>query len=139
MKYEFSDHVAYKALASPADQHPPLWPLAAGCLGKVLRTDNTFLLLKLLCEAVGIGLMAVVVYAGTRRRRPIETIVALAFVALAPELVDYSANGSMYILLAALLVVAALLLERFRPDCLFDYAWRGCYAGWEYRPTARSR
>ena len=129
MKYEFSDHVAYKALASPADQHPPLWPLAAGLLGKVLRTDNTFLLLKLLCEAVGIGLMVVVVYAGTRRRRPIETIVALAFVALAPELVDYSANGSMYILLAALLVLAALLLERFRPDHLFDYALAGVLCG----------
>ena len=129
MKYEFSDHVAYKALASPADQHPPLWPLAAGLLGKVLRTDSTFLLLKLLCEAVGIGLMVVVVYAGTRRRRPIETIVALAFVALAPELVDYSANGSMYILLAALLVLAALLLERFRPDHLFDYALAGVLCG----------
>ena len=129
MKYEFSDHVAYKALASPADQHPPLWPLAAGLLGKVLRTDSTFLLLKLLCEAVGIGLMVVVVYAGTCRRRPIETIVALAFVALAPELVDYSANGSMYILLAALLVLAALLLERFRPDHLFDYALAGVLCG----------
>ena len=83
MKVEFSDHVAYKTLASPASQHPPLWPLAAGLLGKVLRTDNTFLMLKLLTEAIGIGLMVVVVYAGTRRKRPIVTIAALAFVALA--------------------------------------------------------
>jgi hypothetical protein len=129
MKLDFSDHIPYKALASPADQHPPLWPLAAGLLGKLLRTDNTFPLLKLLCAATGVGLMLVVVYAGTRRRRPIETIVALAFVALAPELVDYSANGSPYILLAALLVLAALLLERFRPEHLFDYALAGVLCG----------
>ena len=129
MKLEFSDHVAYKALASPASQHPPLWPLAAGLLGKVLRTDNTFPLLKLLCQAIGVGLMVLVIYAGTRRRRPIETIAALAFVALSPELVDYSANGSPYILLATLLVLAALLLECFRPEHLFDYALAGVLCG----------
>jgi len=129
MKAEFSDHVAYKTLASPASQHPPLWPFAAGLLGKVLRTDNTFPLLKFLSEAIGIGLLLVVAYAGVRRRRPVETVVALALVALSPDLVDYSANGSPYILSAALLVLAALLMERFRTERLTDYALAGVLCG----------
>ena len=37
LKWEFSDHVAYKALVCLSSQHPPLWPFAAGILGKILR------------------------------------------------------------------------------------------------------
>lgn len=128
-KWEFSDHVAYKTLASPASQHPPLWPFAAGLLGKVLHTDDTFPLLKLLGEAVGIGLLVVVAYAGWRRGQQAATLAAVAFLASSPALVDYSANGSSYILSAALLVLAVLLMERFRPERLFDYALAGVLCG----------
>lgn len=44
MKFEYSDNVKYQVLQSPASQHPPLWPFMCGLLGKVLHTDDTFLI-----------------------------------------------------------------------------------------------
>jgi 4-amino-4-deoxy-L-arabinose transferase-like glycosyltransferase len=114
VKYEFSDHVPYLTLATPASQHPPLWPLLGGLLGKALRTDDSFRMLKLLSEVAGFLFLALLILAGLRLRRPRETLVALAFCALSPMLVDFSGNGSMYIALAAMVLSAAVLL--YVPD-----------------------
>ena len=126
LKWEYSDHVPYKTLASPASQHPPLWPFAAGLLGKLFRTEDTFPLLKLLGEVTGIGLLVLAALIGWRRGWWAETLAAVAFLALSPALVDYSANGSSYILSATLLVLAALLMVRFRS---VSHAGRDATAG----------
>ena len=125
MKWEYSDQVSYKTLASPASQHPPLWPFAAGLLGKLFRTEDTFSLLKLLGEVTGIGLLAIVAFFGWRRRLWAATLAAVAFLALSPALVDYSANGSSYILSALLLTLAALLMTQHRPERIIDYVLAG--------------
>jgi hypothetical protein len=129
MKYEFSDHVPYKTLASPASQHPPLWSFAAGLLGKILHTEDTFPLLKLLSEVNGIGLLVLVAYIGWRRKQPVATLIAVTLLTLSPVLVDYSANGSPYILSATLLVLAALLMALYRPQRLADHVLAGVLCG----------
>ncbi len=129
LKWEFSDHVAYRTLASPASQHPLPWPFAAGLLGKIFGTEDTFSLLKLLGEVTGIGLLVLVAFAGWRRRAWSATLAGVAFLAFSPVLVDFSANGSSYILSATLLVLATLLMTRFRMGRLPDYALAGLLCG----------
>ena len=129
MKWEYSDQVSYKTLASPASQHPLLWPFAAGLLGKLFRTEDTFSLLKLLGEVTGIGLLVIVAFVGWRRRLWAATLAAVAFLALSPALVDYSANGSSYILSALLLTLAALLLTQHRPERIIEYVLAGVLCG----------
>ncbi len=129
LKWEFSDYVPYVTLASPASQHPPLWPLAAGLLGKLLRTDDTFPILKGLDLGIGLALLGVVAISGLRRRWPVETLAATAFLAFSPALIDFSANGSSYILSALVLVLAAVLIERFRADAAWHYALAGALCG----------
>src|SRR5437867_1722743 len=87
MKYEFSDHVAYKVLHSPASEHPLLVPFLAGVAGKVFRTDDTFFILKILCAMVGVTFLALLGYLGFRKQRIPETLVATAGIALSPMLV----------------------------------------------------
>lgn len=125
MKYEFSENVPYKTLASPASQHPLLWPLAAGLLGKVLSTDATFPLLKLLSEAVGVGMLMLIGVAGWRQGNVTETPVALTLCALSPILVDFSGNGSPYILIALILLCAAALMSEYNPERRIDYVLAG--------------
>ena len=106
MKYEYSDNVDYLALHTPASQHPPLWPLVAGLLGKVLSTDNTFVVLKAMCEVIGAALLAVVAAMGLHRGYRTEAVAALSCLALSPMLVDFSANGSSYGASALILLLA---------------------------------
>lgn len=93
MKYEYTDHVEYQSLQSPASQHPLLWPFVCGLLGKAFHTDDTFLILKVMCEIAGAFLIAVLAYIGIRADWPNEALVAICCVALSPMLVDFSANG----------------------------------------------
>jgi hypothetical protein len=113
-KHDFSDRVPYRTLATPASQHPPLWPLAGGLLGKLLHTDDSFKMLKLVSEVAGFLFLALLVIIGVQLRRPYETLAALALCALSPMLVDFSGNGSMYIALAAIVLAAVVLL--YVPD-----------------------
>lgn len=118
MKYESSDHVEYRALHSPASQHPILWPLLAGVAGKTFSSDATFVVLKALCFVVGVGLLFVVAVAGRRRSRQVEPPVAVLLMATAPMLVDFSVNGSSYIGSALILLLALLLPGVFEREAI---------------------
>jgi hypothetical protein len=129
MKIEYSDHVEYQALQSPANYHSPLWPLVCGLLGKVFRTDDTFFILKVMCEIAGIFLIITIICIGVRTGWPNEALVAACFVALSPMLVDFSANGSFYMLSAVMIVLAITLLEHFRYQRITDYVLAGILCG----------
>jgi len=115
MKYEFSDQVEYLTLHSPASQHPPLWSILAGMLAKALGSDNTFALLKSLGLVTGMALVGGVLLVGYRNTWREEALTAAFLMALSPVLVDFSANGSMYVASALLLLVFShLLAERYK-------------------------
>ncbi len=125
MKYEFSDQVAYLTLHTPASQHPPLWPVLAGVLAKITANDDTFSILKLLSEITGlllIGVTALVIKRASDEGGffdiPIAntTIVAVSLVCFSAVLIDFSANGSPYILMALWLVLSSGLLQCFNPQ-----------------------
>jgi hypothetical protein len=59
--------------------------------------------------------------AGWRSGWRAEALIAAAAVAVAPLLVDFSANGSPYILSTKLVLLSSLLLARFRYDRLWHY------------------
>lgn len=129
MKYEYSDNVEYQVLQSPASQHPPLWPFVCGLLGKVFHTDDTFFILKVMCEMVGVFLITIIAYVGIRTGWPNEALVATCCVALSPVLVDFSANGSSYILAAIMIILAIILLEHFCYQRITDYVLAGILCG----------
>jgi len=129
MKYEYTDRVEYQSLQSPASQHPPLWPWLGGLLGKAFHTDDTFLILKMMCEIIGIFLMIAIVYFGMRTGWLNEALVATCYVALSAMLVDFSANGSSYILSALMIILVIILLEHFRYQRITDYILAGILCG----------
>jgi hypothetical protein len=129
MKYEYSDNVKYQALQSPASQHPPLWPFVSGSLGKIFHTDDTFFILKVMCEIAGILLILIIAYVGIHTGWLNEALVATCYVALSPMLVDFSANGSSYILSAIMIILAIILLEHFRYQRITDYILAGILCG----------
>ena len=105
MKYDYSTHVPYFTLNSPAGQHPPLFPLMAGELARLIGVRDTFLILKALTYFWGIILLGLFLYF-TLQQSSVSRWVGLSLVSLSPWLVDYSANGSPYILIACLLLMA---------------------------------
>lgn len=129
MKYEYSDNVEYQVLCSPASQHPPLWSFIGGLLGKVSGTDDTFALLKVTCEIAGALLIAIIAYAGMHAGWPREALVAASCIALSPALVDFSANGSPYMLSAIVVALATILLERSRDREAASYVLAGALCG----------
>jgi len=137
MKIEYSDHVAYRALQAPADYHPPFWSFVCGLLAKIFHTDDTFFILKVMCEIAGFFLMAVIAYFGIRADWPNKALVSICFIALSPMLVDFSANGSFYIASATMIILAIILLERFRYQRITDYVLAGilCSIGLQVHMT----
>lgn len=129
MKIEYSDYVEYQALQAPASYHPPLWSFVCGLLGKAFRTDDTFFILKIMCEVAGVLLIATIAYFGVRAGWPNEALVAVCFIALSPMLVDFSANGSYNMLSATMVILAIVLLERFRYQRITDYVLAGILWG----------
>jgi len=129
MKFEYSDNVQYHVLQSPASQHPLLWPFVCGLLGKAFHTEDTFPILKVMCEIAGAFLIMVFAYVGIRADWPNEALVATCCVALSPMLVDFSANGSPYILSAVMIILAIILLEHFRFQRITDYVLAGILCG----------
>jgi hypothetical protein len=129
MKYEYSDNVKYQVLRSPASQHPPLWSFVGGLLGKTACTDNTFFLLKVMCEIAGALLIAIIAYAGMRAGWPREALVAASCIALSPALIDFSANGSSYMMSAIVVTLATILLEQSRSRGATNYVLAGALCG----------
>lgn len=128
MKYEYSDAVPYITLSSPATQHPPLWPLCAGVLGKLFDTDDSFRVLKVMCLVAGFFLLAGAFYFSRVNFSVLSQhawIASLMLFATSPLLSDFSANGSPFMLCALELLLMSLLLSRFQWNNVLYYAASG--------------
>jgi uncharacterized membrane protein len=129
MKYEFSDNVPYLALTTPASQHPPLWSWLGGSLAKLLDNADTFSMLKALGLLSGMGLLLSLFSLSKQMEIKNEALIAIGLAAVSPVLVDFSANGSMYILSGWIIVMASLLLLRFNPARLSHSLLAGVLCG----------
>jgi hypothetical protein len=129
MAYGPAAYISAQTLTAPATQHPPLFPFLGGLLAIAAGTDDTFLTLKIIDLVGGLLLLAALLAAGLRGGWPFEALVAGLGIAVAPMLVDYSANGSPYILSALAILLATLLMRSFAEDRLRDYALAGMLCG----------
>jgi 4-amino-4-deoxy-L-arabinose transferase-like glycosyltransferase len=120
------------SLTTPASQHPPLFPVAGAALAKVIGTRDTFFALKVLCELAGLALIVIVAAAGWRSGWRTEALVVSACLAVSPLMVDFSANGSPYILGAIFVVLVSLLLWRWKSRTLAPFIAAGILAGLAY-------
>jgi 4-amino-4-deoxy-L-arabinose transferase-like glycosyltransferase len=84
----------------PPDQHPPLWPLLAAPL--VPLVGDGYLALKLLSLLVGVALVPLACVACRPLVGPGPALLTAGLAAGSYPLVDFSGNGSLWILLAAL-------------------------------------
>jgi hypothetical protein len=128
IKYEFSDQVPYCEARSVASQHPPLFPFAGGLLARLVDTDATFPILKVLSEFGGALLLLAFAWLAAVAGRP-GAFFALALLAASPVMVDFSANGSPYVWSALALFLAS---EFLRDPCrrgLGSFAAAGALAG----------
>ena len=84
----------------PPDQHPPLWPLLGAAL--VWLTGDGYSALKLVSLLIGIALIPLTYFALRRHIGQPAALFASALTAGSFPLVDFSGNGSLWALLAAL-------------------------------------
>lgn len=116
-KFDFFDPTPYLTLSSPVSQHPPAWSWLAGLLASLPLGLDEFAALKVLCLVCGLAVIVLgMALARTLLKNPRSidngAITAVGLVlALHPMLVDFSANGSPYIAVAAgaLAVMLAVL------------------------------
>jgi len=138
MKYEFSKQVAYRTLTTPASQHPPLWPVLASQIAKRINSQDTFSILKLLSELTGIILIAITAIVAREavginelnipNRAGLTTVLlSCSLVSLSAVLVDFSANGSPYILMALWLMCDTGLLLHFEPRSIYHLLLAGIF------------
>lgn len=135
MKYEYSNQVAYLTLHTPASQHPPLWPVLAGVISKWTACDDTFVILKVLSEITGLLLICAIAFNGYKftdihaTRIDLSTpkimIIAISLASFSAILIDFSANGSPYILMALWLILSSCLLMHFKPHKFSHQAYAG--------------
>jgi 4-amino-4-deoxy-L-arabinose transferase-like glycosyltransferase len=112
-KFDFFASAPYLALNTPVSQHPPAWSWLAGLIASAGLGLDEFAALKLLCLFFGLALIILgmsIARTLAGNRAAVGTGLVLA---LHPMLVDYSANGSPYIAVAAcvLAVIHALLVS----------------------------
>jgi len=103
-----------------ADQHPPLWPLAGALLGPL--AGSAFGGLKLASWLLGVLLILLVAREADRLTEGWPAIpdglpaLAAALAALSFVLVDASANGSLYVAQACLVLLLPAVLGAPRPS-----------------------
>lgn len=99
----FTTHPYQSAIGVPLDQHAPVWPVLGG-MGATI-TDDVFLALKLASMMAGILLIPVAFYAFQKAFGQSPALLASSCISLSYLLVDYSGNGSLYILHALLFLL----------------------------------
>ena len=115
-KYDYYGASRYESMRSQATQHPPLFPFLAGLISKLTQNSDTFIVLRCVCFITGLIVLGLVVVLARFTPLPVSAPVALALAAFLPMLVDFSGNGSPYIILAAILAGVSIVLLRFDPD-----------------------
>ncbi len=114
-KYDYFGGSRYESMRAQAVQHPPLFPLLGGLVSKLTGNSDTFASLKDICFVAGLIALGLVVVLA--RVTPSASIpVALLLVSFLPIMIDFSGNGSPYIILAAIVAGVSILLLRFDPD-----------------------
>ena len=111
MKMDYSPNVTWENLHSPQSQHPPLWSFAAGIIGKIVGSENTYAILQWMSFLVGVGLI-LVMHRWLNGFHFSITPTAMSLVALSPMLVDFCGNGSQYTLGGLFLLLAFVLLSQ---------------------------
>jgi 4-amino-4-deoxy-L-arabinose transferase-like glycosyltransferase len=123
LKLDYYGAAPYEALRSQATQHPPLFPFLAGVLSKLTGNGDTFTIAKYICFVMGLVVLRLVL--ALARVTPSSIPVALVLASFMPLMVDFSGNGSPYIMLAAILCSVTLLLVKFKPNRPGHYALLG--------------
>lgn len=111
VKYEFRKEVPYKTFASPATQHPPLYPLLGGLLAKIARTDNTFACLQTISCLAGFGVLLLGWRLARRLNGEAAGLFSLALSAVSVTLIFYSVKASPYMLLACINLAILSIVE----------------------------
>jgi hypothetical protein len=124
-KIDFFGSAPYESLKSQAAQHPPLFPFLGGVVAKLTRNPDTFLVLRYISFVVGLVVPGLVAVLARDATPPASIPVALVLALFMPIMVDYSGNGSPYILLAAILAGVTLLLVNFDPERRGHYVLLG--------------
>jgi len=114
-KYDYYGSSRYESMRAQATQHPPLFPLLGGLVSKLTGNSDTFASLRVICFVTGLIVLGLVVVLA--RVTPSASIpVAFLLASFLPIMIDFSGNGSPYIILAAILAGVSILLLRFDPD-----------------------
>ena len=112
----------------PLDQHAPLWPLIGG-LGSMVFGD-IFLTFKIFTLVAGILVIPVSYLAFKKPFGEGPAILASGIISFTYLLIDYSGNGSLYIVHALLFLVFVLVSHK--PERLTNAILLGILAGLAY-------
>lgn len=107
MKYDYTPQALYLSPESPASQHPPLWPLLGAILARLWNSPDTFLMLKLFSLFTGFCLW--ILFLPKPKPPSLTKLIPFGLISISPWLVDFSTNGSPYILITLILILAEWL------------------------------
>lgn len=119
--------------SAPSIGHSPVWPLLGGSLTALWdgsSTADTFLAMRILSVASGMGLL-ILLYAITKKllgKR--EALIAMLWASVSSLLIDYSGNGAFYSFQAVLYLL--WLLAAFRTPSLKRAFLLGVLTGLAY-------
>jgi hypothetical protein len=130
-------HTLSDALATPAYMHGAAYPFIGGVAAKILSTTDTFFALKLIDFFAGLVLVAVTIAFCRRHVSVFAAWIAGLWVATSPALVDFSANGSPYILGALALSQLSSIYTRFQFNRPLHYGFVSvvCAVGFQVHPS----
>ena len=112
----------------PYEQHPPLWPIL-GYLGATI-TGNIYLAFKLITLVSGILLIPLSYVAFRKAFGDLPALFSSVLIAFTYVLIDFSGNGSLYILHAFLILVFVFLAGK--PERPLNAILLGIVAGLAY-------
>ncbi len=111
-KNHFTPELLPFGLDEPQSQHQPLWPLLGGIIKFLLRGMDSYPILQVLSLLSGLAVIYLVFRISRDRLPPWACFCAVTLTAGHPLLIEYSANGSFYMLLAVQWLLFYLLLEK---------------------------